>query len=289
VLALQLRRLTKLDVIELQAEADKLDAEFIELTELVTNPDARRKVIDRELVETAKLFKGAEFDRRTVLDFEATPTVAGSDDDGARERKVNASWRLDDRGVFSDSHGDLLTSGLGWAVWTDGRVKFTTGNGLPYKIRDIPVAPDITGLVRSGVLTPGHHLALVTRRGKVLRIDPAAVNPQGAAGNGVAGVKLTAGDPGDEVIAALPLTCENGEALLSISEKGWKVTEVADIPVKGRGGAGVTFHPFVNGEDALMAASVSPAGFVRGGKQVRAEKRAKASVKGSGRDVTPAT
>lgn len=174
VLGLQLRRLTRLDVIELQAEAEKLDAEFLELTELVSNPpDARRAVIDKELVETAKLFKGAEFDRRTVLDFEATPTVAGSDEDGARERKVNASWRLDDRGVFSDSHGDLLTSGLGWAVWTDGRVKFTTGNGLPYKIRDIPpVAPDITGLVRSGVLTPGYHLALVTRRGKVLRIDP---------------------------------------------------------------------------------------------------------------------
>ena len=56
-----LRRLTKLDVIELRAEADKLDAEFAELTALVSDPDARRKVIDRELVETAKLFKGAEF------------------------------------------------------------------------------------------------------------------------------------------------------------------------------------------------------------------------------------
>ncbi len=104
VLALQLRRLTKLDVIELRAEAEKLDAEFLELTELVSNPDARRVVIDKELVETAKLFKGAEFDRRTVLDFDATPPVtSGADEDGARERKVNASWRLDDRGVFSDS------------------------------------------------------------------------------------------------------------------------------------------------------------------------------------------
>ena len=82
--------------------------------------------------------------------------------------------------------------------------------------------------------------------GKVLRIDPAAVNPQGAAGNGVAGVKLAA--DGDEVIAALPLTCENGEAILSISEKGWKVTEVADIPVKGRGGAGV-----IQDADGLLA------------------------------------
>jgi DNA gyrase subunit A len=287
VLALQLRRLTKLDVIELQAEAEKLDAEFLELTELVSNPDARRAVIDDELVETAKLFKGPEFDRRTVLDFEATPIASSADEDGARERKSNAAWRLDDRGVFSDSHGDLLTSGLGWAVWSDGRIKLTTGSGLPYKIRDIPVAPDITGLLRSGVLAPGSHLALVTRRGKVLRIDPAAVNPQGAAGNGVAGVKLAA--DGDEVIAALPLTCENGEAILSISEKGWKVTEVADIPVKGRGGTGVGFHPFVNGEVALLSAAVSATGFVRGKRAVRAEKRAKASVKGSGVDVTPAT
>ncbi len=169
-------------------------------------------------------------------------------------------------------------------------MKFTTGNGLPYKTRDIPVAPDITGLLCSGVLPLGYHLALVTRRGKVLRIDPAAVNPQGAAGNGVAGVKLSAGD-GDEVIAALPVSCGNGEAILSTSEKkSWKVTEVADIPVKGRGGAGVGFHPFVKGEDILLSASISATGYVRGGKRaVRAETRAKASIKGgSGADVTPA-
>jgi DNA gyrase subunit A len=286
VLGLQLRRLTKLDVIELQAEAEKLDAEFSELTELVSNPEARRKVIDQELVETAKLFKGAEFDRRTVLDFDATPVATGSAEDGPRERKANASWRLDDRGVFSDSHGDLLSSGLGWAVWTDGRIKFTTGSGLPYKIRDIPVAPDIVGLLRSGVLADGYHLALVTRRGKILRIDPGAVNPQGAAGNGVAGMKL-AGD-GDEIVAALPVTCANGEAILSRSEKGWKVTEVADIPVKGRGGAGVGFHPFVAGEDALLSVSISATGFVRSGRSVRAEKRAKSTVKGSGGEITPA-
>lgn len=112
------------------------------------------------------------------------------------------------------------------------------------------------------------------------------MNPQGAAGNGVAGVKLA--DSEDEVIAALPVSCANGEAILSVSEKSWKVTDVADIPVKGRGGAGVGFHPFVKGEGALLAASISASGFVRGKKAVRAENRAKASVKGSGVDVTPA-
>jgi len=126
----------------------------------------------------------------------------------------------------------------------------------------------------------------VTRRGKILRIDPTAVNPQGAAGNGVAGVKL-AGD-GDEVVAALPVSCDNGEAILTTSEKAWKVTEVADIPVKGRGGAGVGFHPFVNGEDAVLSASISATGFVRNGRSVRAEKRAKSTVKSSGGEITPA-
>jgi DNA gyrase subunit A len=99
-------------------------------------------------------------------------------------------------------------------------------------------------------------------------------------------VKLAGG--GDEVIAALPVSCANGEAILSLSEKSWKVTEVADIPVKGRGGAGVGFHPFSKGEDALLAASISATGYVRGKRAVRAENRAKASIKGSGMDVAPA-
>lgn len=284
VLALQLRRLTKLDVIELRAEADKLDAEHATLTELLSSPEARKKLIDAELVETAKLFAGKEFDRRTVLDLDATPVAASVENDGPR--KPNAAWRLDHLGILSDSHGDLLTDGLGWAVWTDGRVKFTTGAGLPTRIRDVPVAPDITGLLCSGVLPEGAHLALVTRRGKVLRIDPSVINPQGAAGNGVAGVKL-AGD-GDEVIAALPITGEAGEALLSVSEKGWKVTDCTDIPVKGRGGAGVGFHPFVNGEDALLSVTVSPSGFVRNDRRIRGEARAKATVKSAAGGVVPA-
>lgn len=285
VLALQLRRLTRLDVIELRAEADKLDAEFAALTELVASPEARRAVIDAELVETATLFDAPEFDRRTTLDFDAAP-VGGADPDAPRERKPNPGWKLDHRGVLSDSHGELLSRGLGWAVWADGRIKFTTGAGLPTRIRDVPVAPDISGLLCSGVLTPGAHLALVTRAGKVLRIDPATVNPQGAAGNGVAGVRLADGD--DAVIAAVPITGADTEALLSISAKGWKVTACADIPVKGRGGGGVGFHPFVNGDDGLVSVSVSPTGFARKGKRVRAEPRSKATVKSVANGVEPA-
>ncbi len=286
VLALQLRRLTRLDVIELRAEADKLDAEFTQLTELIESPKARKKLIDAELKQTAKLFDAPEFDRRTVLDLEATPIGGSGGDEGARERKPNPNWRLDHLGILSDSHGDLLSSGLGWAVWTDGRIKFFAGGGLPTKIRDVPVAPDITGLLCSGVLPEGAHLALVTRRGKILRIDPATVNPQGAAGNGVAGVRLA--EDGDDVIAALPMTGAETEAILSVSSKGWKVTACTDIPVKGRGGGGVGFHPFVTGEDALLTVTLSPTGFTRSGKKVRAENRAKATVKSAAGGIVPA-
>ncbi len=286
VLAMQLRRLTKLDVIELRTEADKLDAEHAQLTELLESPKARKKLIDAELKQTAKLFGGAEFDRRTALDFDATPVSGAGGDGGTRERKPNPAWRLDHQGILSDSHGDLLTGGLGWAVWADGRIKFTTGAGLPTKVRDVAVAPDITGLLASGVLPEGAHLALITRRGKVLRIDPATVNPQGAAGNGVAGVRLAA--DGDEVIAALPITGDGAEAILSTSAKGWKVTACSDIPVKGRGGAGVGFHPFAAGDDMLLSAAVSRTGFTRNGRKVRAENRAKSSSKGTPDGVVPA-
>jgi len=288
VLALQLRRLTRLDVLALNTEADKLDAEFDELTELLASPEARRTVIDTELVATTALFDGAEYNRRTVLDFEATPVAGGAGDDGPKERKTNPNWRLDDRGVLSERHGELLLRGTGWAVWTDGRVKFTTGAGLPAKVRDVPVAPDITGLLCSGVLADGAHLMLVTRMGKVLRIDPAVVNAQGAAGNGVAGIRLSGcADQVDEVIAALEVTGTATEALLSVSDRGWKVTACTDIPVKGRGGGGVGFHPFVNGENALLSATVSATGFTRRGKAVRAAARSKSTVKGAPGDVLP--
>lgn len=286
VLALQLRRLTRLDVLELAAEAEKLDAEFAELTELVASPDARRTVIDAELVATTKLFDGPEFDRRTVLDFDAVPVGGATDADAPRDRKPSAAWRLDHQGVFSDSHGELLSRGIGWAAWADGRIKFTTGMGLPTRLRDVPVAPDLTGLLCSGVLPPGSHLALVTRAGKVLRIDPETVNPQGMAGNGVAGIKLA--DVTDELIAALPITGADTEALLSVSEKGWKVTACTDIPVKGRAGAGVGFHPFTAGDNGLLSVTVSPTGFLRNARKVRAEVRSKATVKSAVGEVVPA-
>ncbi len=35
------------------------------------------------------------------------PVSGGSSGDGPRERTIKKDWRLDDRGVFSDGHGEL--------------------------------------------------------------------------------------------------------------------------------------------------------------------------------------
>lgn len=273
VLSMQLRRLTSQDVLELRTEAEELEKEITKLTRLVESRAARRKEIAKDLGETAKLFDDPSYDRKTVIDTEATPSTR-SEDGG--ESGVSDKWCLNDHGVFG-SEGVSLSKGIGWAVFTDGRVKTTDGKGLPRPGRDVLVAPDISALLVSGVAADGQDLVLVTRRANVIRIDLGTINPQGVAGNGVAGVKLA--DPEDSVIAAF--TVKDEGALLSVTEGRWKVTSVADIPRKGRGGQGVGFHLFVKGEDALLAAHYSDTGFEVSGKPVKAETRAKSAVKGT--------
>ena len=175
------------------------------------------------------------------------------------------------------SEGVSLSKGVGWAVFTDGRVKTTDGKGLPRPGRDVLVAPDISALLVSGVAEDGQDLVLVTRRAKVIRLELGTINPQGVAGNGVAGVKLA--DPEDSVIAAF--TVKDEGAVLSITDGRWKVTSVADIPRKGRGGQGVGFHLFVKGEDSLLAAHYSGTGFEVNGGPAKAENRAKSASKGA--------
>ena len=99
VLALQLRRLTKLDVIELQAEAEKLDAEFLELTELVSQSrcapggDRQRACRDRKTVQGRRVRPSHRAGLRGHTHRVRAPT-----------RTAPASGR-------STPRGDLMTAG----------------------------------------------------------------------------------------------------------------------------------------------------------------------------------
>lgn len=276
VLSLQLRRLTSQDVLELRKEAEALDKDIGKLTRLVESRAARKKVIDADLASMETLFSAAGYDRKTTIDLEAVPVSrTNGDEEFAGGKAVSEKWCLNGHGVFG-SEGTPLSQGLGWAVFADGRVKITDGRGLPKPGREVMVAPDISGLLCSGIVPEGEDLLLVTRSAKVLRLDVSAINPQGVAGNGIAGVKLSEGSD-DAVIAAFPVT--DASALLSVSEKAYKVTAVSDIPRKGRGSQGVGFHPFVKGESALIQAHESRTGFLVSGKPVSPGTRAKSTVK----------
>lgn len=278
VLGMQLRRLKGLDRLALEREDETLTKEIAALDKLLSSPAARRKVIDAELSETAKLFDGAEFDRRTRHLVDAVPVSrrnSPSESDG--ERTVNPNWRIDETGVFSSERGELLSGALAWAVFTDGRVKLTDGKGLPQRIRDTPIAPDIGKLLTAGVLKTGQDLLLVTRGGKALRLMTDKIPVHGVSSNGVAGAKLV--DDGDAVVAAFPVT--DASAVLTISDKAYKATVVSDIPSKGRGSQGVGIHTLVTGEEGVFEAHVSDTGFVLGGKRMTLSKRPKATTKGS--------
>jgi DNA gyrase subunit A len=272
VLSMQLRRLTSQDKLELEKEADTLDKEISTLEKLIGSRAARKRVIDKDLAEMEKLFAAPAYDRKTILDLDASPIVRA---DGADDGSPAAGWKLNDQGVFG-SEGALLTDGVGWAAFTDGRIKITDGKNLPRAMRDTLVAPDVSALLCSGVAKEGQDLFLVTRKGKVIRIAPFSINPQGVAGNGIAGMKLAEDD--DAIIAAF--TGTDATSLLSISEKSYKVTTCSDIPRKGRGGQGVGFHLFVKGEDGVVEAHASDTGFVVNGKIVKPANRVKSTTKG---------
>ncbi|CAL9400696.1 DNA gyrase/topoisomerase IV subunit A [Streptomyces sp. enrichment culture] len=74
ILDTPLRRLTKYDRIELEAEKDRLNAEIEELTRILDSDAELRKLVSAELAAVAKKFGN---DRRTtLLDSAGTPTAA---------------------------------------------------------------------------------------------------------------------------------------------------------------------------------------------------------------------
>ena len=106
-------------------------------------------------------------------------------------------------------------------------------------------------------------LVFVTTDGQLLRFQAATVRPQGIAGGGMAGIKLS---PGQHVIFfgatgddALVVT-NAGRSRGYQAEPGTvKLTPLAQFPEKGRATAGVRCHRFLKGEDVLQLAWVGPA------------------------------
>lgn len=277
IVEMPLHRLTKADAIEAVKRCEALESEAADLQRLIDVKEARDVVVAAELEETAHIFDDPVYDRRTVLRPDVAPV--GGTVDLPDDEKL-ASWRLDAASGMLGESGDAIAAGDNvWSSFTDGRVKLFGGKGLPKVMRLTPVAPDISALLACGTLTPGvHDLLLVSRAGRALRLstDPESgkFNPQGVAGNGVAGLRLDDEFDGDVIVGAHPVT--DDDVLLTLSDLGWKATRVSEIPAKGRGTGGVVVHRLTTKEAGVHTAAVG-AGFTVNGAPAKPTARTRPS------------
>jgi DNA gyrase subunit A len=106
----------------------------------------------------------------------------------------------------------------------------------------------------------------VTSDAQLLRFAAAGVRPQGRAGGGISGVRLSSGS---KVVffGSVDLASDNAVVTVSGSSNALpgtepgsvKVTDLREFPGKGRGTGGVRCHRFLRGEDQLSVGFVGAA------------------------------
>jgi DNA gyrase subunit A len=152
---------------------------------------------------------------------------------------------------------------LGTAAGVVKRVTTDYPGRADFEVVSLKDGDEVVGAVelRPGSPDPVEDLVFITSDAQLLRFPAANVRPQGRAGGGIAGIKLTAGqrvaffgavDPGSEAVV---VTSAGSSGALPGTEAGsLKVTPYAEYPAKGRATGGVRCHRFLKGEDTLVLA-----------------------------------
>ena len=160
----------------------------------------------------------------------------------------------------------LPTDGPGLALGTrEGIVKRVNPEVLgrdEWEVIGLRDGDEVVGAVE--LVTGEEELCFISSDAQLLHFSAAGVRPQGRAGGGMAGIKLTAGqhvaffgvfDAADAVV----VTASGSSTALPGTEAGAvKVTPFSEYPGKGRATGGVRSHRFLKGEDTLVAAWAGP-------------------------------
>ncbi len=159
----------------------------------------------------------------------------------------------------------LTSEGPGLALGTrQGVVKRVNPEVLGRDDWEVIGLKDDDEVVGAVELTTGEEtLCFITSDAQLLHFDAALVRPQGRAGGGMAGVKLT---PSEHVAwfgvvdphapdGSVVVTASGSSTALPGTEPGAvKVTPFTEYPAKGRATGGVRCHRFLKGEDSLVFA-----------------------------------
>lgn len=276
VLSLTLRRLTKQDEVELEKKIKKLDKTIKENKAILGSKVKQKNIIIKQTQDMIDIFSKDDWTapRFTTISGKKIEKKKPSSAQSQSSSLPDGHWGIDSSGFLSNTGADI-SQGTAFAVFKDGSLKLFNGKGLPKKSSDpVPFAPNVDEITYAGVIDKGSYLLMLSSSGKVLKLDPSKINGQGIAGQGVVGMKFK---DDDFFIGATPAS--DDDQLLTISDDGWKVVEVSDIPVKGKGGFGVMVHPLRKGENQVVEFSAGKS-FLVDSEKARPTPRPKATQKG---------
>ncbi|MFI9007562.1 DNA gyrase subunit A [Actinosynnema sp. NPDC053489] len=216
ILDTPLRRLTRYDSLELEAEQDRLRAEIAELSKILDDPAVLKKVVSTEL---AKVAKDLQQERRTtLLDGDLKEVLAASKPAGPLE--------------VADDPCQVILSATGLVARTAAESEESSEarrrNG---RIKHDAVAATVHTTARGQVL-------LVTNRGRAFKTDvlPLPVLPEQSGtvslSGGMAASELVELGAGEEVVGIAPLTDAGSPGLALGTRSGTVKVCAPEWPVR---------------------------------------------------------
>ncbi|RKN35458.1 DNA gyrase/topoisomerase IV subunit A [Micromonospora musae] len=189
ILDTPLRRLTKYDRLELEAEQEKLRAEIAELSKILDDPKVLRKLVSDELAAVLKQFGTAR--RTTLIDGDLKEVLAASAPAGPLE--------------VADDPCQVILSATGLVARTAAESEETAeGRRRHGRVKHDVVRASVPSTARGRVL-------LVTSAGRAFKIDvlPLPVLPEQAGTlslrGGMSAAELVPLQPGESVVGLAPL------------------------------------------------------------------------------------
>lgn len=287
IVDMPLRRLTSLETKALRDELVELEALIAELTAIVEDEGVRRRVVRDELRELRKAYKG-DVRRSRLVGVDAADADLDADPDAGVEaelvedvvtqvRVLRGGWVEvtppgGRRRTWKD--GDSLRAPLlDVDLSTAGRVGFVTDDGRAWVVNlmDVPhgqrvSVADVTDADRSaevvwtfaldaaGAPVAPEQVLVVASNGRAKRLDTTECVASTRAGVVVA--KL---DEGARLVSVVGVASEADEVVLVTSAGSALRIPAAEVPVQGRGAAGVRAVKVSDGA-GVVACVAAPAG-----------------------------
>ncbi|GAB3128635.1 DNA topoisomerase IV subunit A [Streptomyces calidiresistens] len=284
ILDTPLRRLTRFDRLELEAERDRLTGEIAELTRILESDAELRKVVSSELTEVSRKFgtpRRTELSQEDGAPLAAVPLQVADDpcrvllsSTGLLARTTGPEHPFDQGGAGKRAKHDVIVSAV--PATTRGEIGVVTSAGrlLRLQVVDLPELPaDATGpglagaaplaefvslaegervLCLTGLDESSPGLALGTEQGVVKRVVPDY--PAGKDELEVISLR-----EGDRVVGAVELRTGEEDLVFITDEAQLLRYPASQVRPQGRPAAGMTGIKLPEGGRVLSFTAVDPA------------------------------